>query len=106
MEHYAEQYLALKNRTPHPAKCTPLRAIMIKWIELNSPFTLDSGYVGVGPWQSMPGDKVVIFPDNDTPWVLKKREGGYKILGQAYVLGVMNGEVLELDLPVTMIDLM
>ena len=106
MEHYAQQYLALKNRTPHPTRCTPHRAIMIKWIEFNSPFTLDSGYVGVGPMVGMPGDKVVIFPDNDTPWVLKKHEGGYKILGQAYVLGAMNGEVLELDPPVTMIDLM
>ncbi|KAH7327337.1 heterokaryon incompatibility protein-domain-containing protein [Rhexocercosporidium sp. MPI-PUGE-AT-0058] len=106
MEEYAQQYLALKNRTPHPTKCTPHRAIMIQWIEYNSPFTLDSGYVGVGPLPGMPGDKVVIFPDNDTPWVLKNYEGGYKILGQAYVLGAMNGEVLDLDPPVTMIDLM
>ncbi|KAK3374656.1 hypothetical protein B0H63DRAFT_525954 [Podospora didyma] len=54
----------------------------------------DTGYVGLGPRQTLEGDRVVIFPDVDVPYVLRPCEGGFKILGQAYVLGIMNGEIL------------
>lgn len=106
MESYQEQFLALKNKTPHPAKCTPHRAILIKWIQAYSPLAIDTGYVGLGPRQSLEGDKVVIFPDVDVPYVLRPGEGGFKILGQAYILGIMNGEFLGTDPPESFVRLM
>ena len=106
MQSYKEQFLALKNKTPHPNKCIPHRALLIKWIQTYSPISIDTGYVGIGPQQSGEGDKVVIFPDVDVPYVLRPWKGGFKLLGQAYVLGIMNGEFLRTDPPETLIILM
>jgi hypothetical protein len=65
-------------------------------MKLYSLCTIDLGYVGLGPRQMRTGDVVVIFPDVDVPYVLTQvTGGGYKILRQAYVLGVMNGEFLR-----------
>lgn len=41
------------------------------------------------------GDGLWIFAGADTPFVAKKLENGrYKMLGQAYVHGVMHGEAV------------
>lgn len=106
MESYKEQFLALKSKTPHLAECTPHSAILIKWIEAYSPLTIDTGYIEIGPGQTLTGDKVVFFPGVDVPYDLRPRDGGFKILDQAYILGIMNGEFLGIDAPETFICLM
>jgi len=106
MEQYRRQFFALKEGKPEPSNCTAHRAAIIRWMKLYSPFTIDSGYLGLGPRQMRAGDVVVIFPNVDVPYILRQvTGGGYKILGQAYVLGIMNGEFLRDSPPEITVDL-
>lgn len=107
MEGYRKQFFVLKEGGVDPSNCMANRAAIIRWIDAYSPFTVDTGYIGLGPWQILADDKVVIFPDVDVPYVLRPVGNGcHKILGQAYILGIMNGEYLEDCPPETMIDLL
>ncbi|KAI9152179.1 Heterokaryon incompatibility protein [Paramyrothecium foliicola] len=65
-----------------------------------APMMTRDGYVGLGPSEARAGDVVVIFLGGTTPHVLRPRpddQGGYFLLGEAYVYGVMDGEVLSLS---------
>jgi hypothetical protein len=107
MEEYRKQFFVLEEDGVDPTNCLFHRAAIVRWIEVYSPFTIGTGYIGLGPRQMQADDKVVIFPDVDVPYVLRPVGNGcYKILGQSYVLGIMHGEFLE-DCPLEMmIDLL
>jgi hypothetical protein len=55
------------------------------------------GYVmGLAPVACRPGDKVAIIKGARAPFILRKRASGeYWNLGQAYIRGIMRGEVVE-----------
>lgn len=60
-------------------------------------FLLDSGYLGMGPMSGEVGDEVWLFPSCSFPMVIrrcKQHQGSYRVLGRAYVHGVMHGEVV------------
>lgn len=50
------------------------------------------GIIGMLPISAKVGDNVGFFAGNRVPFVLRRSEGGYKIVGDAYLHGVMNGE--------------
>jgi hypothetical protein len=50
------------------------------------------GMIGMLPISAKVGDSVGFFAGNRVPFVLRRSEGGYKIVGDAYLHGVMNGE--------------
>ncbi|KAK5655656.1 hypothetical protein OQA88_5589 [Cercophora sp. LCS_1] len=108
-EEYREQFFIPKrgeNRDDW-GHCLSHRAAIIRWLGFCSPFTVDAGYVGLGPGQMQIGDMLVIFPDVDVPHVLRPvGDRGYKIIGQMYVLGIMHGEFLEDNPPEIMADLL
>lgn len=59
-------------------------------------FVTRSGYMGLGPNSMQRGDKVFVFPGGDVPFVLRASETGrYRLVGEAYVHGMMNGEALN-----------
>jgi hypothetical protein len=61
--------------------------------EGRNPFLTSSGYLGLGPSGLKPNDLVVVFLGVETPFVLRASgEGQYKLLGEAYVHGIMDGE--------------
>jgi len=53
------------------------------------------GYMGVGPPGMREGDGVWVVRGARVPFVLREESGGYKLLGETYLHGAMNGEMLS-----------
>ncbi|KAL9602686.1 MAG: hypothetical protein Q9219_001676 [cf. Caloplaca sp. 3 TL-2023] len=51
-------------------------------------------YMGWCPFNAKAGDRVCILFGGQTPYVVRQEGGGWKLLGEAYLHGVMDGEVL------------
>lgn len=61
------------------------------------PFRSEGGYIGLGPLGMCPGDLIWILPGADVPFVLRPASnGGFTIVGEAYVHKIMDGEFFEL----------
>ena len=62
-------------------------------------FVTRKGYLGLGPRDTKVGDRVSVLLGSDVPFILRKREGasrgGWKMVGETYVHGIMEGEVIE-----------
>jgi len=64
----------------------------------------EKGYTGLGPWISRAGDICCFIPGSKVPFILRrchdpKVQGGitcFRLVGEAYIHGLMRGEVLEL----------
>jgi hypothetical protein len=64
-------------------------------------FTTDEPrYMGIGPEHMKAGDVIAVFYGARTPFVLRKvrkrRQKCYKLIGDCYIHGIMNGEALEM----------
>ena len=57
-------------------------------------FTTEMGYMGLGPAQLTIGDHICVFYGGNIPVVLRQDEEEFVLLGQAYVHGIMDGEVM------------
>lgn len=54
------------------------------------------GYIGLAPLSTQVGDEVFVLPNSITPFVMRKRaDGMYELVGEAYLHGVMSGEVTD-----------
>lgn len=55
----------------------------------------EDGHVGLGSWVTEPGDFVCILKDATAPFILRPQADGdkFKLVGEAYVQGMMFGEV-------------
>jgi len=61
-----------------------------------SVFKTSTGYKGLGPEGLKAGDQVVIIPTVGVPWIARPTgENRYKLVGDAYVLGIMYGEFCD-----------
>ncbi|KAJ4354369.1 uncharacterized protein N0V89_006104 [Didymosphaeria variabile] len=70
------------------------------------PFITRGGYLGLGPKDMRKGDIVVVVSGAEVPLILREvPEGGYKLVGEAYVDGVMDGEVLDMGLEKITLDI-
>ena len=59
-------------------------------------FRTQSGYLGIGPQSLQIGDVVSILPSSNVPFLLRQVEDNrYRLIGDAYVHGIMHGEALE-----------
>lgn len=58
------------------------------------PFSTRSGYLGMGPQSLRTNDIVVLLQGAATPFLLRPRRDGrhYKLVGEVYVHGIMDGE--------------
>lgn len=53
------------------------------------------GYIGMAPHETRKGDKICLLLGCRVPVVLRQRvEGGYELVGEVYVHGIMKGEAL------------
>ncbi|CAG8955960.1 hypothetical protein HYFRA_00008814 [Hymenoscyphus fraxineus] len=50
------------------------------------------GYVGIAHAQGQMGDSIVLLRGCTMPMILRKCDGGWRVVGEAYVHGIMNGE--------------
>ena len=69
-------------------------------------FITSRGYIGLGDGRSQAGDIVIIMLGADVPYIL--REGAidqYKLIGEAYVHGIMDGQGLDMNLEVRKIEI-
>jgi heterokaryon incompatibility protein (HET) len=63
---------------------------------LRSLFYTKNGRLGIGHRFSRKGDVVYVFPGLSVPFVLRKYpDGNYKLIGDCYINGVMEGELME-----------
>jgi hypothetical protein len=59
----------------------------------------EKGYVGLGPWIAKPGDVCCLIPGSRVPFVLREFQGRdtcFRLVGEAYLHGLMRGEVFDL----------
>jgi Heterokaryon incompatibility protein (HET) len=58
----------------------------------------DRGYLGQVPHSARIGDKVCIFLGSNVPHVIRPVDGGFfRLLGTAYIHGIMQGEAMEAE---------
>ena len=63
-------------------------------------FKTRGGYMGTGPRSLRAGDEVWILHRAGLPFVLRPEPNGtFRLIGEAFVYGVMHGEALQLDMP-------
>ena len=62
-------------------------------------FITFDGHLGIGPESTQPGDQIVVLDGARSPFVLRALENStdYALLGDSFVLGLMHGEVREMD---------
>jgi hypothetical protein len=58
-------------------------------------FTTSKGYIGLGPGAVREGDQVCVLYGGIVPFVLRARDPWYHLIGEAYVHGLMRGEVIK-----------
>jgi hypothetical protein len=61
------------------------------------PFISEAGFIGLVPMDAAEGDLLAVVHVARVPFVLRAREGdknGWVLIGEAYVDGLMDGEVL------------
>lgn len=59
--------------------------------------TTNEGHIGMAPYRVQKGDRICVLLGCNIPLVLRRREGesSYEVIGECYVHGFMNGEVLH-----------
>jgi hypothetical protein len=57
--------------------------------------TTKNGYLGLGVNAIKPGDKIFILLGSKSPVALRPSPDGYKVVGEMYLEGVMNGEAMK-----------
>jgi hypothetical protein len=55
-------------------------------------FTTSNDYIGTGPPYTKKGDKDCIIQGANVPFLLRPDKEGYRLVGEAFVLGLMDGE--------------
>jgi Heterokaryon incompatibility protein (HET) len=64
-------------------------------------FTTSNGHIGVGPWGVKEDDLAVVLFGADVPFILRSHSSTaqYGLVGDAFVHGVMNGEIIAESTP-------
>ena len=58
-------------------------------------FVTETGYIGIGHPETVVGDEVHLVQGSDTPFVLRKTDDCYELIGETYVHGIMDGELVD-----------
>jgi hypothetical protein len=61
------------------------------------PFLSHKGYVGLCPPETEPGDTIAVFAGVKLPYIIRLNTNGstWKLIGEAYVHGIMDGEYVS-----------
>jgi hypothetical protein len=61
-------------------------------------FVTTDGHLGIGPESTRAGDRIAIFDGARSPFIVRSLQNhDYALLGDSFVLGLMHGEVRDLD---------
>ena len=59
-------------------------------------FVDEGGWIGLAPSGALEGDEICLFLGAQVPFVVRKRgDGKYRFIGECYVHGIMDGELME-----------
>ncbi|KAL8645754.1 MAG: hypothetical protein Q9226_007158, partial [Calogaya cf. arnoldii] len=58
-------------------------------------FITETGYIGLGDQKTVIGDELHLIQGSDTPFILRKSDGHYALVGETYVHGIMDGELVD-----------
>jgi hypothetical protein len=61
------------------------------------PLLASGGFLGIGPHETEPGDLIFILLGAGVPYIMRRRgqEGKLRLIGEAYVHGIMDGEAMK-----------
>ena len=59
-------------------------------------FYSKKGYFGLGPAVMRPGDIVCVLFGAQVPFILRRKDSRYQLVGESYVHGIMHGEAIEM----------
>jgi hypothetical protein len=86
-------------RTRKPAKTLEdLRTAIRAALTMRRFAITEKGYFALVPRGTKEDDKIVVFEKASVPFVIRRMESsdGYELLGEAYVHGIMKGEVMDM----------
>ncbi|RSL58747.1 hypothetical protein CEP54_007648 [Fusarium duplospermum] len=72
-------------------------------LTLRNVFVTEKGWMGLGPRFVQPGDIVAVLFGADIPYILRPVEDHYILVGECYVHGIMDGELMD-ELPDTLLQ--
>ncbi|KAL9040006.1 MAG: hypothetical protein Q9180_002182 [Flavoplaca navasiana] len=65
------------------------------FIDRHVAFITASGYIGLGHPDTVEGDEVHLIQGSEVPFLLRKTDGHHQLVSQAYVHGIMDGELVH-----------
>jgi hypothetical protein len=77
----------------------PLTQAIVRTLRYRCFFTTVHGWIGIGPYNTKPGDFCAVFPGGDLPFVLRNEGGEQVLIGDCYLHGIMHGELMRLTRP-------
>ena len=87
---------AASDRSFSTATVTKVESAMMEWYTFRRLYSTKEGRIGTGPPEIEQGHAIAILSGCDVPVVLRPvEEGRYEIIGETYIQGVMNGEVMK-----------
>ncbi|OBS25955.1 hypothetical protein FPOA_06487 [Fusarium poae] len=70
------------------------------------PFLTSKGHIGIGPSEMAVGDFLYILMGSQVPHIVRSEAHGMvKLIGECYAHGIMDGEAMEDDLPIDMVNI-
>jgi hypothetical protein len=91
----SDTWLAIAEGTRRLSLDARLYWSQLGWQHGRRLFISTAGYVGLAQAQAEPGDLLAVVEGASVPFVFCERPaGGYELVGEAYVDGLMDGEVL------------
>jgi hypothetical protein len=101
-ELYYQEYLELdatKKQYFLPTKLPPMHAfldVLNLVIGERCLISTERGRLGLAPNSTKPGDSVAFVRNSRVPFTIRRVEGGrYELVGEAYIHGLMNGEIAK-----------
>jgi hypothetical protein len=73
----------------------PLIQGIVRTLRYRCFFTTRHGWIGVGPYDTKPGDFCALIPGGDLPFVLRKEGTEQALVGDCYLHGIMHGELMR-----------
>ncbi|MCJ1465603.1 hypothetical protein MMC07_004222 [Pseudocyphellaria aurata] len=94
-KHLPDDYMPRSDEQTRRIKyTTPLLKAMKKTLHHRQMFRSSAGHLCIGPETVEPGDKLCILIGAEVPFILRSHRDHHVLVGEAYVDGAMDGEVL------------
>jgi Heterokaryon incompatibility protein (HET) len=79
-----------------PPSAYSYRAAAVRALKQRRLFYSKKGYFGLGPAVMQPGDIVCVLFGAQVPFILRRKDSRYQLVGESYVHGIMHGEAIKM----------